>query len=55
MELGVADQWGSQRVCKVRKRSGGGDVLRDVGDREGLAEMQVLDVSHHCWEDMGGV
>ena len=55
MKLGVANKWGSQRVCKVRERSGCGDVLQDVGDRKGLAEMQVLDVSHHCGEDMGGV
>ena len=55
MELGVADQWRAQRVCKVRERSGGGDVLQDVGDRKSLAEIQVLDVSHHCGEDMGSV
>ena len=55
MKLGVANQWRSQGVCKIREGSGCGDVLQDVRDRRGLAEMQVLDVSHHCWEDVRGV
>ena len=55
MGLSVADQWGTQRVCEVREGSSRGDVLQDVRDRQGLAEMKVLDVSHHCREDMGSV
>ena len=55
MELGVASQWGSQGICKIRERSSCRDVLQDVGDLLGLAEVQVLDVSHDCGEDMGGV
>ena len=55
MKLGVANQWGSQGICKIRERSGCMDVLQDVGDLLGLTEVQVLDVPHDCGEDMGGV
>ena len=55
MELGVADLWGTQRVCEIREGSSRGNVLQDVRDRKGLAEMKVLDVSHNCGEDMGSV
>ena len=55
MKLGVANQWTSQGVCKIREGSGCRDVLQNVRDLLGLAEVQVLDVSHDCGEDMGGV
>ena len=55
MELGVADQRGSQRVYEVREGSSRGDVLQDVRDLQGLAEMKVLNLSHDCGEDVGSV
>ncbi len=55
MKLGVANQWRSQGVCKIRKGSGCRDVLQDVRDLLGLAEVQVMDVLHNCGEDMRGV
>ncbi len=55
MELGVDNQWGSQGICKIRERSNCRDVLQDVGDLLGLTEVQMLDVSHDCGEDMGVV
>ena len=55
MELGVANKWGSQGICKIRERGGCRDVLQDVGDLLGLAEVKVLDVAHDRWEDMGSV
>ena len=55
MELGVANKRGSQGICKVWERCGCRDVLQDVRDLLGLAEVEMLDVSHDCGEDMGGV
>ena len=52
MEFGVANERGSQGICKVRERCGCGDVLQDVRDLLGLAEMEMLDVAHNCREDM---
>ena len=55
MELGVANQWRTQGVRKVRERCSYGDILQYVGDRRGLAEMKVLDLSHNNGEDVGSV
>ncbi len=55
MELGVADQWGTQGVRQVRERCSCKDILQDVRDWRGLVEMEVLDLPHNSGEDMGRV
>ena len=52
MELGVANERGSQGICKIREKGSCRDVLQDVRDLLGLAEVEVLDVAHNCREDM---
>ena len=55
MEFGVANERGSQGICKIRERGSCGDVLQDIRDLLGLAEVKVLDVAHNRREDMRGV
>ena len=55
MKFGVANKRGSQGICKVWERCSGRDVLQDVRDLLGLAEVEMLDVAHDRWEDMGSV
>ena len=55
MELGVADERGSQGICKVREGGSCRNILQDIGDLLGLAEVKMLDVAHDRREDMGSV